>query len=489
MSMQFLSRPGSASALLPGIWGRVLPVEGGADRVSRLLGSDGRSLDAVWERTRRLLFCVCCLTPLGGPLAEDGSDPVVRLKPDFVQMDPPGDRGIAATRPSVQTGSAIGPLTTQGIPSRPGLIVPGPNAVDRGRGETLGSDPVHASATFGHSASVGLRHSVRPVKRMRNELGLSSRRPDLDRSTGTYKRDTGIRGMPGAPGQHLLGSPVSGSQTTVDSVGGPSAHVDLGNGVWPWSRSASPVGRSVDLVTGQTATPETDTLLGAGHSTEHAGKLRRPVSLGGHSIAGTAIDRLAAGIQSDESESAAAEDAEDAEDAQAVVQRPFEPDPEASITASKPPAQWAIVRTDGPLGAEPQISADPELDRSCWNMQPFHWDASGLYHNPLYFEDRGLERYGHTVDRIQPLFSAASFAADFASLPVNAVLNPWCRSVYSLGYPRPGSPSPMDPKPPRGEFEYLSSGPVNFAGGPPAACVEPLPVEAPAQELYEPVGQ
>lgn len=448
--------------------------------------SDVHGQDAVWDRTGRLLLWVCCLVPISGPLADDGPGRIVRLNADSDQTGPSVVGAGVAARASGQRGSQLGPLSTHRILRGPGLIGPRPNAADGGHDDTRASVGVRDSEAFGHSVMIGFQHPGRHPLRTGAEPRLSGGRSDLVWSAGTPKLDTSIRSAPGKPDHRLLRDPVSDRQLTVEAGEVPPEHVDLGNGVWPWPRPVSPVSPYVNLVSGQATTVTTGKLLGAGHSAVHSPPVARPVLLGGHSFAGTGIDVLDARRASDDSEATVAEGSQDS---QAVAERPFDPDPGASITANKAPAQWAIVRTDGPLGMKPLIAADPALDRSCWMTQPYHWDASGLYHNPLYFEDRGLERYGHTVARVQPFLSAASFAADFARLPVNAVLNPWCRSVYSLGYPRPGSPSSVDPKPPQGEFEYLSNGAVYFGNRHQVECVESLPVEASAQELYEPAGQ
>jgi hypothetical protein len=47
-------------------------------------------------------------------------------------------------------------------------------------------------------------------------------------------------------------------------------------------------------------------------------------------------------------------------------------------------------------------------------------------HNPLYFEDIGLERYGHTFGCTQTAVSAARFLAQTAILPYQVIERPWC---------------------------------------------------------------
>jgi len=73
----------------------------------------------------------------------------------------------------------------------------------------------------------------------------------------------------------------------------------------------------------------------------------------------------------------------------------------------------------------------------------FTWKASALCHKPLYFEERALERYGHSNGRIrQPLVSAAHFFLNLATVPYQMGLHPPFECQYALGYYRPGSCAP-----------------------------------------------
>lgn len=79
------------------------------------------------------------------------------------------------------------------------------------------------------------------------------------------------------------------------------------------------------------------------------------------------------------------------------------------------------------------------------NFGPMHycWEPTNLYHNPIYFEDFPLERYGHTRHfLIQPFFSAAKFGIQLFGLPYQMTLNPVCSRKYALGYYRPGEYAP-----------------------------------------------
>jgi hypothetical protein len=74
----------------------------------------------------------------------------------------------------------------------------------------------------------------------------------------------------------------------------------------------------------------------------------------------------------------------------------------------------------------------------------FFWAASNLHHNPLYFENPGLERYGHVHhhDCVEPVFSVARFGAQFVALPYQIALDPVWRQQYDLGWYRPGDFAP-----------------------------------------------
>lgn len=91
-----------------------------------------------------------------------------------------------------------------------------------------------------------------------------------------------------------------------------------------------------------------------------------------------------------------------------------------------------------------------------WTDACYWWDAPALCHQPLYFEEVNLERYGYRclpVPLVQPFVSGAFFFASIPALPYRMVAEPPCECVYVLGHYRPGScvPNrvhypPLDPK-------------------------------------------
>jgi hypothetical protein len=71
------------------------------------------------------------------------------------------------------------------------------------------------------------------------------------------------------------------------------------------------------------------------------------------------------------------------------------------------------------------------------------WKASGACHQPLYFEDVQLERYGHEWGPVvQPVASTLRFFGDIAVLPYKMGIHPPNECQYPLGYYRPGSCAP-----------------------------------------------
>lgn len=74
----------------------------------------------------------------------------------------------------------------------------------------------------------------------------------------------------------------------------------------------------------------------------------------------------------------------------------------------------------------------------------FQWQASNLYHYPLYFQDVALERYGHTHHPlIQPFVSVGRFGVQLLGLPYQTVIDPPREPMYTLGYYRPGEWAPQ----------------------------------------------
>jgi hypothetical protein len=77
-----------------------------------------------------------------------------------------------------------------------------------------------------------------------------------------------------------------------------------------------------------------------------------------------------------------------------------------------------------------------------WSPLTYTWKATALCHKPLYFEERMLERYGHTAGHFQPLISGALFFGTLPILPYRMGMHsPW-ECMYALGYYQPNSCAP-----------------------------------------------
>lgn len=87
-------------------------------------------------------------------------------------------------------------------------------------------------------------------------------------------------------------------------------------------------------------------------------------------------------------------------------------------------------------------SLDGEGAATSWSPQSFAWTTPGLYHNPLYFEEVNLERYGHGYRFAQPAASTAHFFGNLAVLPYQMGAYPRYEPIYTLGHHRPGSHNP-----------------------------------------------
>jgi hypothetical protein len=131
-------------------------------------------------------------------------------------------------------------------------------------------------------------------------------------------------------------------------------------------------------------------------------------------------------------------------------QRPIT-DVTTSILPRSPYVPDSVAETRlNELGA---ISYDSVLVRR-WMGLRFCWDAPALHHNPLYFEEVNLERYGYGPRGfrvIQPVISGAHFFATVPTLPYQMATHPPRQPVYALGHYRPGSPAPY-----RTQFPPLS---------------------------------
>jgi len=129
----------------------------------------------------------------------------------------------------------------------------------------------------------------------------------------------------------------------------------------------------------------------------------------------------------------------------------YEPDPN---TLAEDPCRNQCPRPDGlcaEVDEKDRFSICPELtplseDEYQTRHLPssvYAWEAPNLWHNPLYFEDPQLERYGHSYNEaIQPFVSIGKFGIQLVGLPYQMKIDPVCKKKYTLGWYRPGECAP-----------------------------------------------
>jgi len=115
------------------------------------------------------------------------------------------------------------------------------------------------------------------------------------------------------------------------------------------------------------------------------------------------------------------------------------PCPEGQDCAESCPREKSLRR----IGRAEDEPDRPFIPRNFAHIH-YCWEPTNMYHNPIYFEDVPLERYGHTRHYlIQPVFSGAKFAVQLLGLPYQMTIYPICSRQYTLGYYRPGECAPF----------------------------------------------
>ncbi len=68
--------------------------------------------------------------------------------------------------------------------------------------------------------------------------------------------------------------------------------------------------------------------------------------------------------------------------------------------------------------------SDASLGRDEWPDFRFGWASGRFYHQPLYFQDAGLERYGQSrcYPALQPVASSIHFFGNAAAFPIKLML-------------------------------------------------------------------
>ena len=79
-----------------------------------------------------------------------------------------------------------------------------------------------------------------------------------------------------------------------------------------------------------------------------------------------------------------------------------------------------------------------------WSRASYTWVSPVFHHNPLYFEQPNLERYGIGRARVvQPLLSSVHFFGSIPLIPYKTLTHHPRERVYTLGQGRPGDCAPL----------------------------------------------
>ncbi|HWB14497.1 MAG TPA: hypothetical protein VG826_35055 [Pirellulales bacterium] len=161
------------------------------------------------------------------------------------------------------------------------------------------------------------------------------------------------------------------------------------------------------------------------------------------------------------------EDGQEPDDLNPLAQQPEEPEfdfrsqlpslgeayaqagPNAPERCPSPRDLKPINQIDHRIAAEPglfpqecALSEEPFQPRRFTPVE-FTWKASCLAYKPLYFQQPGLERYGHTFGPVlTPIISAGHFFVMLPCLPYSMGLAPPWECEYALGWYRPGDCAP-----------------------------------------------
>ncbi|MEY2612464.1 MAG: hypothetical protein RL069_1276 [Planctomycetota bacterium] len=94
------------------------------------------------------------------------------------------------------------------------------------------------------------------------------------------------------------------------------------------------------------------------------------------------------------------------------------------------------------VATTPMQAQDPR-DYGLWGATSLPWNSPAFSHNPLYFEQVNLERYGIGYPRpLNALVSGSRFFIDATLLPVHMLQSPPHGCTSTLGYLRPGNCNP-----------------------------------------------
>lgn len=146
--------------------------------------------------------------------------------------------------------------------------------------------------------------------------------------------------------------------------------------------------------------------------------------------------------------------------AECVAQDPIPEDEERSILPMCPTdeelraAIKPIADIRATMTIDPELTKEEGLPLDCsyhvfQNRVPakalystvteFNWRPTDFFHQPLYFDDQPLERYGQTLSpRLQPLLSGTRFFMTFPIVPYKMGIDRTHDCISTLAYHRPG---------------------------------------------------
>lgn len=110
--------------------------------------------------------------------------------------------------------------------------------------------------------------------------------------------------------------------------------------------------------------------------------------------------------------------------------------------------QVGILPQPAPGEMPPDLSGelfavDDVPRRKDWPEQSFYWEAPEVWHQPYYFDDVPLERYGQSIAPArQAWLSGLKFYMTFPLMPVKLWADPPFTKVATFGYYRVGSDNP-----------------------------------------------
>jgi hypothetical protein len=100
-----------------------------------------------------------------------------------------------------------------------------------------------------------------------------------------------------------------------------------------------------------------------------------------------------------------------------------------------------LTKEEGlPLDCAYHVFQDPVEAKALYaSIAEFNWRPTNFFHQPLYFDDQPLERYGQTLSpHLQPILSGTRFFLTFPIVPYKMGIDRTHDCISTLAYHRPG---------------------------------------------------